>query len=182
MDGRVNFTMLIRDADGSAVAEIIDNEWHVNPGRGFDRNYSDDALEVRDGTGDVILQVRALPDRIQLQGRLYDRTGHGMAFVKSPDPDRPGALMIPLGPGRPPLALRRCFDTRARCTSVNSSIEGRAKLTPSLSAGFERATARSCHLPQMHLAAQGCAQRQVAGQASQDMESASVPQDSAEIT
>ena len=68
IDGKIKVSTRIDDADGNLIAEIIRNEWKVFPGRSWDRNYSDDALEVKDARGLVVLQVRALADRIQIQG------------------------------------------------------------------------------------------------------------------
>ena len=57
---------------GSLLIEIIRNEWLVAPPpQTWDRNYSDDALEVRDGSGRIVLQVRSLLDRIQIQGMWW---------------------------------------------------------------------------------------------------------------
>src|SRR5262249_43353624 len=55
------------DSHGNMIAEIYRNEWKVRPGA-WDRNYSDDALEVKDDRGVIVLQVKVLPDRIQIQG------------------------------------------------------------------------------------------------------------------
>ncbi|MEJ0092842.1 MAG: hypothetical protein WDN46_05280 [Methylocella sp.] len=45
------------------------NEWRVTPPPGtLDRNYTDDALEIRGAGGKIVLQLRVLQDRIQLQG------------------------------------------------------------------------------------------------------------------
>lgn len=37
-----------RSLDGTIVAKIVDNEWQINPGNKFDRNYDDNAFEVID--------------------------------------------------------------------------------------------------------------------------------------
>jgi hypothetical protein len=72
IDGKIKFSTDITDANGDLIAEIIRNEWKVSAlGRAWDHNYSDDALEVKDSKGRVVLQVRALPDRIQIQGAWY---------------------------------------------------------------------------------------------------------------
>lgn len=72
IDGKIKFSTKITDANGDLIAEIIRNEWKVSAlGRAWDHNYSDDALEVRDSKGRVVLQVRAMPDRIQIQGAWY---------------------------------------------------------------------------------------------------------------
>jgi len=85
------------------VAELTRNEWTVGrPPQTWERNYSRDALEVKDAFGDVVFQIRVVGDRAQIQGKWYDPTGqHGVIFVKSPDPRRPGGLMVFIVPGKP---------------------------------------------------------------------------------
>jgi len=39
----------------------------------WDKNYADDLLEVKDGRGRVVLQIRLLPDVVQLQVEWADR-------------------------------------------------------------------------------------------------------------
>jgi hypothetical protein len=56
------------------------------PPKTWDRNYTDDALEVKNTGGRVVLQVRVLSDRIQLQGEWWSKDGFGVRFVKIPDP------------------------------------------------------------------------------------------------
>jgi hypothetical protein len=102
--GRLKVSTTIRDRNGTVVAEIVDNEWQVNPGASFDRNYNDSALEVLDSSGKVVLQVAALPDRVQLQGLWYDREGNGFALGTAPKP-MTGALMEVTGPKHPQLEL-----------------------------------------------------------------------------
>jgi hypothetical protein len=66
-EAKVSAQML--DREGHLIAELVRNEWKVAPPpSAWDRNYSDDALEVRDARGIVVLQVKALKDRVQLQG------------------------------------------------------------------------------------------------------------------
>jgi hypothetical protein len=38
----------------------------------WDKNYTDDSLEVKDGRGRVVLQVRMLPDRVEFQAEYPD--------------------------------------------------------------------------------------------------------------
>src|SRR5436190_8084898 len=86
-NGQVLVSTRIRDRSGRIVAELTRNEWAIaRPPQSWDRNYSRDGLEVRDAFGDVVLQVRAVGDRAQIQGKWYDPTGqHGVIFVKSPN-------------------------------------------------------------------------------------------------
>ena len=107
IDGKIKVSTRIDDADGNLIAEIIRNEWKVFPGRSWDRNYSDDALEVKDARGLVVLQVRALADRIQIQGGWWVDMGfNGWAqMFMFADPANKGAQMafVPKnGKGKPP--------------------------------------------------------------------------------
>src|SRR5947209_6207129 len=79
-DGQVKLSTSVRDRYGRAVAEITQNDWKSNPHNSFDRNYSKNAVEVKDSSGDIVLQVRLLRDRVQLQAKFYDATGRGVGF------------------------------------------------------------------------------------------------------
>ena len=102
--GQVKVSTLIRDKSGSAVAELINNEWKVNINSAFDRNYSKDALEVKDNTGDIVLQVKVLQDRIQFQGKFYDNQGNGVALGKHDSGQ--GGIIEKTGARHPNLELK----------------------------------------------------------------------------
>jgi hypothetical protein len=69
IDGEAKVSAQMLDREGHLIAELVRNEWKVAPPpNAWDRNYSDEALEVRDARGMVVLQVKALKDRVQLQG------------------------------------------------------------------------------------------------------------------
>jgi hypothetical protein len=99
--GRVSVSTLIRDPDGSVVAELINNEWRVNPQKSFDRNYTKDALEVKDDAGDIILQVRMLEDRARFQGKFYDSSGRGVALGAEGKPQNKHGVIQVSGPNQP---------------------------------------------------------------------------------
>jgi hypothetical protein len=63
------FSTTIKDLHDNLIVEIKDNHWHVSPEKSscWDKNYTDDSLEVKDGRGRVVLQVRVLPNKIKLQ-------------------------------------------------------------------------------------------------------------------
>jgi hypothetical protein len=85
IDGRLVVSTEIWDETGAQIAELYRNEWRVTPPPGIvDRNYTRDMLEIRDRTGDVVLQVRALARKIQLQGKWYDKTGRMVAICVQP--------------------------------------------------------------------------------------------------
>lgn len=104
--GQVKVSTMIRDSQGRIVAEIAKNEWKVNPKNSWDRNFSKDALEVKDPTGDIVLQVKLVDDRVQFQAKLYDSTGRGIAFGKVLGPDGWGGGIELTGPNHPKLTLK----------------------------------------------------------------------------
>jgi len=71
---RVNNQLLlsttVRDQAGNLVVQIVENRWTVSPVKTncWDKNYTQDSLEVKDGRGRVVLQVRVLPHTLQIQG------------------------------------------------------------------------------------------------------------------
>jgi hypothetical protein len=81
---KVKVSTTIRDKSGAIVAELSKNQWRVWPPKTFDRNYTDDTLEVRRSDGNIVLQVRVLPDRVQLQGEWRSADGRGIRLVKAP--------------------------------------------------------------------------------------------------
>jgi hypothetical protein len=60
-NGKLAVSANIRNENGELVAELRDNEWTLNKNLIFDRNYTNQALEVRERSGKVILQVAILP-------------------------------------------------------------------------------------------------------------------------
>ncbi len=71
----------VRDRFGHLVAIIAENHWTVFPPYCLDKNYTNDTLEVLDSSGHVIIQVRVLGDRVQIQGEWRDEFGHGVELV-----------------------------------------------------------------------------------------------------
>jgi hypothetical protein len=57
----------VRDADGNLIVQVTDNEWTVPTLNVWDKNYTRDALEVKDRKGRVVFQVKVQPDRVKLQ-------------------------------------------------------------------------------------------------------------------
>lgn len=56
-DEMILLSAQFRSLDGKLVAQIIDNEWQVNPNNYFERNYDDNALEVIDQDGITKFQI-----------------------------------------------------------------------------------------------------------------------------
>lgn len=83
--GKLLVTTTMRDEKGDVVAELNNNEWQVNKNNVFDRNYTDSALEVRDQSGKVTLQVVHFGDTIHLAGIFRCRSGWSSAFITNPE-------------------------------------------------------------------------------------------------
>lgn len=105
-DEQVKASTIIRDRSGAIIAELMNNEWKVNPNNFFDRNYSKNALEVKDSSGDVVLQLRLIEDRVQFQAKFYDLRGNGVALgkVRGPNGKIGGSIEI-TGTAHPNLTL-----------------------------------------------------------------------------
>jgi hypothetical protein len=73
IDRKLMVSTMIRDSSGSVLAELRRNEWKVAPPpKTWDRNYIDNALEVVNAEGYVILQIKLLEDIVQLQGSWWE--------------------------------------------------------------------------------------------------------------
>lgn len=82
----IELTTVIRDSQGQKVVEVDRNHWTVSQFPVVtDKNFTKDSLEVLDRRGHVVLQVRILPDRIQLQGEWRDDLGRGIRITTCKD-------------------------------------------------------------------------------------------------
>jgi hypothetical protein len=82
-DGEIKVSTPIRDRQGNLVMYMDKNHWHVTQ-HCLDKNYSDDSLEVLDGGGHVVFQMKLLADRVQLQGEWRDTLGNGVRLIAQP--------------------------------------------------------------------------------------------------
>jgi hypothetical protein len=99
IDGELKVTTDIRNRQGKIEVQLVKNEWKVSPPPDtWDRNYDDDTLEVKDPVGSIVLQIRILADRVQLQGEWWDSDGTGTRIVKCTDAvtKKPGGCLVPL--------------------------------------------------------------------------------------
>jgi hypothetical protein len=83
-NSRLYVSTIIRAENGDLLAEIRENEWKVNTGR-FDRNYTDNALEVRDAAGKLVLQVVNFGDVVHFAGTFHTKKGNAVSFVPLED-------------------------------------------------------------------------------------------------
>jgi hypothetical protein len=81
IDGKIKVSTQIHDLNDNLLVELDRNEWKVGPSA-FDRNFTDDTLEVRDSSGAVVLQVKVLPGIIQLQGMWWINRGPPNGIVR----------------------------------------------------------------------------------------------------
>jgi hypothetical protein len=114
IDGKIKVSTQITDENGRLIAELIRNEWKVAPPpSAWDRNYSDDALEVRDAFGNVVLQIKVLPDRIQLQGvwwiDLGPPNGAVRLFIRGNPKDGGQVVIVPKQNKTPPPFIDPMF-------------------------------------------------------------------------
>lgn len=86
----------IRDHDDSLIARIDDNIWTVPESMSWDKNYTNDALEVIDKRGRIVLQLRLYPDKIGICGEWWDDNGHGLRIAD-------GAKFVPLSKDYNPI-------------------------------------------------------------------------------
>ncbi len=86
----------VRDSKGHIIATINKNHWRVYPPYCQEKNYTEDALEVLDSSLHVVLQLKLLQDRVQVQGEWWDNQGHGQRISRSSDPKR--GQLVHLGP------------------------------------------------------------------------------------
>lgn len=91
----------IMDRTGKrAIAIIKSGQWQAIEHETTDFNYTDDTLEVKNAADQVVLQLRLLPNRIQIQGEAWDSTGQGIRLVTCHEPGtgRPGGCEMLLTP------------------------------------------------------------------------------------
>jgi hypothetical protein len=95
-NGRLFVSAEIRNPQGQLIAEVHDNEWKINKAEIFDRNYNENAFEVRGKDGDVIFQAVAVNNVIYISGEFRGRNGKGLLLLK--EPNGQGGLIDILGP------------------------------------------------------------------------------------
>jgi hypothetical protein len=89
----------VLDRSGKRIASIEKNHWTVvaQP-EIWDKNYTDNALEIKDSRGEVVLQLRFLPDRLQIAAEWRDQFGRGQEWAKCGTPGKPQTgCVIPWG-------------------------------------------------------------------------------------
>lgn len=76
VNGHLLVTTQIRDSRGELIAEMKDNEWKHQPQPAiFDRNYTQDVLEIKDKSGKVALQVANLSETVGVAAVFHCKNG-----------------------------------------------------------------------------------------------------------
>jgi hypothetical protein len=83
VDGKAKISSEIRAENGDVIARIVRNQWQAIQPKILDRNYNDDSLEVINSKGRIVLQIRVLPDTIQIQGEWWGANGYGDRVLKT---------------------------------------------------------------------------------------------------
>jgi hypothetical protein len=85
----------VLDRSGKKIANIEKNHWTVMPQPGiWDKNYTENALEIKDSREQVVLQIRFLSDRIQIAAEWRDQFGRGQEWSKCPNSTKDHASCI----------------------------------------------------------------------------------------
>jgi hypothetical protein len=101
LNGKLLVTTRVRDASNGLIAEMNDNEWkHQHQPAIFDRNYTQDALEIRESTGKVVLQVANLGNTVDVAAIF--RCKNGWTYIAGPIAGEGSAIEL----RRPSVPLR----------------------------------------------------------------------------
>ena len=86
-NGKIDVSFDIVDKDSKMVASLRNNEWQVNPNSAFDRNYTEDALEIIGANGEVAFQIELVPEGARVQMKVYGADGECMGIWAAKDED-----------------------------------------------------------------------------------------------
>lgn len=100
INDRLLVSVKLRDKDGELIAELVDNQWDVNPYSSFDRNYTDNIIEIKNKKGEIVLQAVNLGEVIYLACLLHCKSGPIFGLI--PD-DQSGRVRIVYFPPDEPL-------------------------------------------------------------------------------
>jgi hypothetical protein len=67
--GSTELSMAVRDKEGNTVVQVTNNHWLVSKNNStcWDKNFTGNTLEVKDGSRRVVFQARLFADGAQLQ-------------------------------------------------------------------------------------------------------------------
>lgn len=79
--GLVKVSTEIYNKEGKIIGILSDNKWKLAPyPYTWDRNYTENALEIVNDKNKVVFQIRILSDTIQLQAKYYRASGKSLAI------------------------------------------------------------------------------------------------------
>jgi len=78
----LEITTTIKNKNGDTVVDVDKNHWKVIPPYFYDKNYTQNVLEVKDNRKHVVLWIRILEDRVQIQGEWRDEFGNGVRLLR----------------------------------------------------------------------------------------------------
>lgn len=83
-NGKLLLTTRVRDLNGAIIVDVVDNKWTVSSAENvsWDKNYSANALEVKDRRGRVVFQVVLMPDAVRIQGEWWTEFGNGARIMR----------------------------------------------------------------------------------------------------
>jgi len=70
-NNELKVSAVIRDESGEIITTLKANEWQVNPDKVLDKNFDNNAIEVIDKKGDVILQANFIGYEILSDGKKW---------------------------------------------------------------------------------------------------------------
>jgi hypothetical protein len=106
----IEISTAIRDRNDHLVVQIDRNHWFVQGGAAADKNYTDDALEVKDEGGHVVFQAHILSDRVQLRGEWHNAFGGGVQLGECQEPRKVVGCVKLFGPNYPEEPNRLLID------------------------------------------------------------------------
>jgi len=84
VNGDIFLTTDVHDKTGALIVNIIDNHWTVSDSQAvlWEKNFTNDSLEIKDKRGHIVLQVELLCNRVRIQGEWWDEYGNGVRYVQ----------------------------------------------------------------------------------------------------
>lgn len=108
-DGELKVSTTLRDENGDILAVLVANEWKVSNSI-FDKNFDENALEIIDKKGNVVLQLEFDGNYIRLAGIFYKEDGEGIYI--GPNKYEKGILIIsglPKNPMGKNISIKNIF-------------------------------------------------------------------------
>lgn len=93
--------LTLRNYKNQVLVKIKDNVWEVNslliPDN--NKNFTENAFEVENMEGEVILGIRLVNDVLEFEGKFYNQKGDGVTLTKQREPFVKDGVVFPAGGG-----------------------------------------------------------------------------------